>query len=275
MGFTYDQLKAITRTYAEGGEYMPALEEVCQSPRQRSLLDLFKRDGFKVWTEGNSKLPFLSFSGLPGEGHCPGAGECLDFCYSFKGWRNFAPFLRQFQNSRLLDSIAGRRHIVSELDKQLARRKFKGREVDVRLYVDGDYRNKGEIKFWMNVLRERPSVRAYCYSKSLHLFKEMKEEGYDFPPNFKLNLSTGGVYDGLHDELSAASFVRGRFAAGPVHGSPLNITRDEKLTLTQWAKAEFGGKAVVCPGRCGDCTKIGHICGLDQFKGYTVVIPKH
>lgn len=275
MSFTFDQLRAITKTYSEGGQYKSTLDAVCTTPRQKSLLALFKRDGFKVWTEGNSKLPFLSFSALPGEGHCPGAGECLKFCYSFKGWRNFAPFLRQFQNSRLLDTVAGRRFIVSELDKQLARRKYAGREVDVRLYVDGDYRSKGEIRFWMRVLRQRPNVRAYCYSKSLHLFKEMHTEGYKFPENFKLNLSTGGVYDGLHNELASAPFVRGRFAAGPVHGSPLHITRDQKVTLTKWAKSEFGGKAIVCPGECGSCTKIGHICGLDKFKGYTVVIPKH
>lgn len=275
MAFTFDQLKDIIRLYATGENYMDSLESVCTSPRQNSLLTLFKRDGFKVWAEGNSKLPFLSFSALPGENTCPGAGECLDFCYSFKSWRNFAPFLRQFQNSRLLDTEQGRGHIVASLDAQLARRKFRNRQVDIRLYVDGDFRSKSEILFWMDVLSERPNVRAYCYSKSLHLFKELSDSGYQFPENFKLNLSTGGKFDGLHDELQSADFVRGRFAAGPVHGSPLKITKGERLTLAKWAKETYGGKAVVCPGQCGDCTKIGHICGLDQFKGYTVVIPKH
>ncbi len=33
--------------------------------------------------KGNSKLPFAAFSTLPGI-TCPGAGECLEWCYSFK-----------------------------------------------------------------------------------------------------------------------------------------------------------------------------------------------
>jgi hypothetical protein len=35
---------------------------------------------------GNSKLPFVSFSTLPGV-TCPGAGDCIDFCYSYRAWR--------------------------------------------------------------------------------------------------------------------------------------------------------------------------------------------
>ena len=36
--------------------------------------------------DGNGKLPFYCFSSLPGV-TCPGAGSCLDWCYSFKAWR--------------------------------------------------------------------------------------------------------------------------------------------------------------------------------------------
>ena len=37
--------------------------------------------------KGNSKLPdFVAFSSLPAV-TCPGAGACLDFCYSFRAWR--------------------------------------------------------------------------------------------------------------------------------------------------------------------------------------------
>ena len=41
---------------------------------------------YNVFKVGNSKLPFLNFSTLPGS-TCPGAGECLNYCYSFKSWR--------------------------------------------------------------------------------------------------------------------------------------------------------------------------------------------
>lgn len=280
MPFTFPQLKAIVRTYANKGDFEPMLDEAFTTPHQKRLLAKLRERSYSVWTEGNAKLPFLSFSGLPGEGVCPGAGECLQFCYSFRSWRNTAPFMRQFQNSLLLDTVQGRRKIVNDLDAALNKRKFQkivkdGKHVDVRLYVDGDFRNTGEIRFWMRVLAERPHVRAYCYSKSLHLFKALSEQGFKFPPNFMLNLSTGGVHDGLHDSMQALPFVRGRFAAGPVHASPLKLDKAQKRVLTTWAKQEYGGKAVVCPGKCGDCTSAGHICGLNTFKGYTVVIPKH
>ena len=36
--------------------------------------------------DGNSKLPFAAFSSLPGV-TCPGAGDCLKWCYSFRSWR--------------------------------------------------------------------------------------------------------------------------------------------------------------------------------------------
>ena len=51
-----------------------------------------------VFTTGNVKLPFLSFSTLPGV-TCPGASSCLDYCYSFKAWRQPAAFFRQVQNT--------------------------------------------------------------------------------------------------------------------------------------------------------------------------------
>ena len=53
---------------------------------------------FKIFTKGNGKLPFYSFSSLPGV-TCPGAGDCLKFCYSFRSWRYPAAFFRQIQNT--------------------------------------------------------------------------------------------------------------------------------------------------------------------------------
>ena len=63
---------------------------------------------FSIFAEtGNVKLPFVSFSTLPGFS-CPGAGECLKFCYSYRAWRYPAGFLRQLQNTILLQTARGR-----------------------------------------------------------------------------------------------------------------------------------------------------------------------
>ena len=116
MAFTFNQLKDIVRTYANKGDYEPMLDATFTTPHQQRLLNKLRERSYSVWTEGNAKLPFLSWSSLPGEGVCPGAGECLQFCYSFRSWRNVAPFMRQFQNSVLLDTLEGRRKIVNDLE---------------------------------------------------------------------------------------------------------------------------------------------------------------
>ena len=59
--------------------------------RDLSKLKAFLLDGeprFSIMAkDGNGKLPFLAFSSLAGKGFCIGAGDCLNFCYSFKAWR--------------------------------------------------------------------------------------------------------------------------------------------------------------------------------------------
>ena len=58
----------------------------------------------KTFIKGNGKLPFLSFSTLPAV-TCPGAGDCLVYCYSYKAWRQPAAFFRQVQNTLLMHNF--------------------------------------------------------------------------------------------------------------------------------------------------------------------------
>ena len=51
---------------------------------------------YSIFVKGNQKLPFWAFSDLPAI-TCPGAGECLKWCYSFKAWRYPAAYFRQLQ----------------------------------------------------------------------------------------------------------------------------------------------------------------------------------
>ena len=153
---------------------------------------------FSIFSEkGNKKLPFYAFSSLPGF-DCPGAGECLysfgnarlpenfakGWCYSFKAWRYPAAFFRQLQNSLLLRSAAGRALIAKEFQEIPQGR-------TLRLYVDGDFANLTILRFWMDLLKERPDVRVagrnglegYGYSKSWDLFLTLEKQGYQFPEN--------------------------------------------------------------------------------------------
>lgn len=220
---------------------------------------------YNIFKIGNSKLPFLNFSTLPGE-TCPGAGSCLNYCYSFKAWRYPASFFSQCQNTLLM--INNFKTIENELNKILSTNKFKNMtKIDFRLYVDGDFNNFQDLINWMELLKKLPQISAYGYSKSLNLFLSLSDENYQFPNNYVLNLSNGGVFDSLHKFLIKLPFVRGNFEG-------LNIKKDTKLSEIK--KTYPNKKVFLCPGVCGSCTKIGHACGnLDTFKDYSIIIPIH
>ena len=240
-----------------------------------------KGSPFTVFAEGNSKLPFLSFSALPGVRFCPGAGDCAKWCYSFSAWRYPAAFCRQVQNTILLSSDSGRLHIMSELDAQLRRPKYRALEsVDFRLYVDGDFRSVADVDFWMETLEMRPQLAAYGYSKSFaelteyHYLTE-SDYRYTWPSNYILNVSSGHRHSPeVVEAVERLPITRGRFVAVPMptrarhsdHGD-----REHQKAL----RAVYGRSAFTCPGECGDCTPSGHACGSERFRGIDIIIAAH
>ena len=248
----------------EAGKLHPASNEL-NVIKFNSWLKFGGKLPFNVFKVGNSKLPFLNFSTLPGS-TCPGAGACLDYCYSFKSWRYPAAFFGQCMNTLLMRenfSIIG-----SELKKITSSPKFsKLEKIDFRLYVDGDFSNYQEIINWMQLLEKLPKIAAYGYSKSLNLFLDLSDQQFNFPKNYVLNLSNGGKFDVLHKFLVNLPFVRGNFEG-------LNIVKGTKLSEIK--KTYPNKKVFLCPGTCGDCTSVGHACGnLDVFKDYSIVLPIH
>lgn len=222
--------------------------------------------GIPAWTiikaNGNSKLPFYAFSVLPGV-TCPGAGDCLEYCYSFKAWRFPDAFFRQAQNTLLM-----------RFDLNSIKTAFNNMPVgvDFRLYVDGDFSNQSDITFWFTQLNTRADIKAYGYSKSFDIILAYKGE---YPSNYKLNISSGHNSDA--DTIAKVK--------------QLGITRGEFITVSIGRKvknSEFGTKSVndairfnsnskvfPCPGKCGSCTGKGHACGMDKLTGVTIAIAIH
>ncbi len=219
--------------------------------------------------EGNVKLPFVAFSTLPVV-TCPGAGECAGistrggapdlsraFCYSLRAWRYPAAFLRQCQNTLLLRF--NRRAIIDAF-------KALPEGITFRLYVDGDFDSEATALFWFNLLRQRPDVACYGYSKSWGIIEKLEGQ---VPPNYALNLSSGGIDDddaAFRARLRALPFVRGDFLALPVVGDFAEgfarYADPEYHRAVRAAAAAAGlGKVFSCPGQCGACTGAGHACG--------------
>lgn len=237
--------------------------------RELSKLRAFLDDGMPRWSifaKGNSKLPFIAFSALPGKGFCPGAGDCLNFCYSFKSWRYPAAFCRQVQNTVLLSTLQGRAHIEAAFSK------FAGNPITLRLYVDGDFRNVDDVAFWFDLLRDNPDVSAYGYSKS---FDQLLAYKGQFPENYVLNISGGHRHQKKTvDRVKALPITRGEFVAVPMP-SPVKSSDHGKRDHQKALRAQYGRKAFTCPGKCGECTTTAHACGSKRFKDVDIIIAVH
>ena len=119
---------------------------------------------------------------------CPGRGECAAWCYSLKSWRNPNALGRQVSNSMLLRAQAGRDLIAAEFSRL--------KTETVRLYVDGDFHSKENLTFWMDLIKTRPDIQVYGYSKSWVEFVALHLSGYAWPENYLLNLSGGSRFAG-------------------------------------------------------------------------------
>lgn len=217
---------------------------------------------------GNSKLPFVSFSSLPGV-TCPGAGECLDFCYSFRAWRYPAAFARMAQNAYLMKYAQDQ---IVYAFSSIAKARPEG--FDFRLYVDGDFANGGDVAFWMQLLDKTPNARAYGYSKSFHALL-----GYDivgkWPSNYQLNISGGhNAHPTMITAVKTLPIVRGEFIAVRI-GKKVKSTDHGKPETVKALRAAFIEKAFPCPGTCGSCTGKGHACGMQALKGVPIIIAMH
>lgn len=233
------------------------------------LADVFN-DGeprFSVFAMGgNSKLPFVAFSSLPGV-TCPGAGACLDFCYSYRAWRYPAAFARQCQNAFMLrfcrDSLRAQfRSIASQRPDGF----------DFRLYVDGDFSSVSDVEFWMDCLRAAPSCRAYGYSKS---FAVLLAYAGMWPENYMLNVSSGhNSGPDVVDRVMALPITRGEFRAVSL-GRTVKSSEHGTAAVNAELRAAVQEKVFPCPGKCGTCTGAGHACGLPQLRGRIIAIAVH
>lgn len=221
---------------------------------------------YSVFTIGNSKLPFISFSVLPGV-TCPGAGDCLQFCYSFRAWRYPAAFMRQCQNTILMRF--NQDAIVSALDTIVSTMPD---GFDMRLYVDGDFASVSDVTFWFDVLNQNPTIRAYGYSKS---FDAILAYAGAWPTNYQLNISGGhNANEDTIARVKALPITRGEFIAVSI-GRKINSKDHGTPSVNRALREAYKIKAFTCPGKCGSCTGKGHACGMSTLKGLPIIIAMH
>ena len=238
------------------------------------LADIFasKRPLYSIFAlGGNSKLPFVSFSSLPGV-TCPGAGDCINFCYSFRAWRYPAAFARMVQNAYLMRFAS---HTIVEAFKDIAAARDQG--FDFRLYVDGDFSGGNDVAFWMQLLKATTNARAYGYSKSFAALL-----GYDvaynseWPTNYQLNISGGhNASIAMVNYVKDLPITRGEFIAVSIGRKVKGTDHGTPATNAALRAAMPNVKIFPCPGTCGTCTGKGHACGMPQLKHRVIAIAMH
>lgn len=230
---------------------------------------------FSIFVEdGNVKLPFAAFSSMAII-DCAGYGECGKWCYSKTAWRHPNAWGRQVANSMLLRSEAGRALITAAFHKL--------KSPILRLYVDGDFHSKECLEFWMDLIKSRPEIQVYGYSKSWVEFIALKLSGYTWPVNYTLNLSSGSRHDDtLRGLMATLPVTRGEFIAVPVAAHHMKTKayqskrNDGHVEYAKDVRQSAGKRVFVCPGRCGDCLPDGtHACGSSRMKGVTIAIGVH
>ena len=237
--------------------------------RELSKLKTLITTGAPQWAifrlDGNSKLPFAAFSSLPGV-TCPGAGDCLKWCYSFRAWRYPAAFCRMAQNAHLL------RHHPENLSDAFH---ALPRDITLRLYVDGDFASVADVRFWMENLRKRPDIAAYGYSKSFNELLTYHRDWPYWPKNYLLNLSGGHAHGpDTVAKMKSLPITRDQFDAVSI-GRKVKSSDHGKRETNAAIRQAVSGKVFPCPGKCGSCTPKGHACGSESFRGIRIAIAVH
>jgi hypothetical protein len=247
----------------------------------KRVLDYMKGETDKnpfqiIKADGNKKVPFFCWSVLPVY-MCPGKGDCAKWCYSLGSWRHAAAYWRQVQNTFLIRFYPER--VVDAFYAMPD-------GADFRLYVDGDFHDDWAVDFWFKLLRSRPDIKCYGYSKS---WDELFRYPGKYPDNYLLNVSNGGRERFVTlAELMTLPIVRGKFIAVDIPESVTKgLTMEEKFASKAYHDAvrqagrDLGlKKTLSCKGFCGSCVKDedgnnSHACGDRRFVGINILIGKH
>jgi hypothetical protein len=184
--------------------------------------------------KGNAKLgkEITTFS-LPAGWTCPGASQCLAKANRDTGriddgklqaFRCFAASAEaaytNVRESRWhnFDLLKGKTReemrdlILSSLPEEAS---------IVRVHVSGDFFSEGYFLAWADVSKERPKVKFYAYTKSIHIWEKVVSQ---VPSNLVLTASEGGKFDDRINGFKRAKVV---FSEDEASALGLQIDHDD------------------------------------------------
>lgn len=178
-----------------------------------------RRDGIWTWTlpAWVTKLPDGRVVNV-----CPSAGACKNLCYARNGTYLFRN-VREAHQRNLALTLDHLEEWRDQMISELSRKKFRpsgeprfaddrdrlilddwtGRWLDqggaaVRVHDSGDFYSDEYLDAWIEIARSVPDVLFYAYTKEVPRVKDRARAG-DFPTNFRIILSLGGIHDHMID----------------------------------------------------------------------------
>ncbi|WP_327591375.1 hypothetical protein OHA25_60600 (plasmid) [Nonomuraea sp. NBC_00507] len=174
----------------------PPAKQASAHERPRRLLtqnSRLRRIGVWNWT-----LPALG-ARLP-DGRtistCPAAGACASICYARYGAYTW-PDVRAKHLANLAFVIEDPRGWEQAMLAELASRRLA--EGRVRIHDAGDFFSDPYLERWISIIRARPNVFFYCYTKEVLRFQRLVEPQRKSLPNFLWAYSLGGRQDNCLD----------------------------------------------------------------------------
>lgn len=125
---------------------------------------------------------------------CPSAGVCAQACYARHGSYTWPQVkAKHYKNlAYVLDDLTGwEEAMLAELSAPKLRGGW------VRIHDSGDFFSDAYLAAWLRIMRARPEVSFYAYTKEVSRFRRLVEP--DPPENFWWVFSLGGTQDHLLD----------------------------------------------------------------------------
>lgn len=170
---------------------------------------------FLKFSQGNAKLKQRLIFSLPAGKTCPGAVFCKSFavlqdngkrkiqdgkqtefrCFAASSEVQYdAVYNLRANNMELLMRSVIEGSMVDLINTSVQHHRKKNTKL-VRIHESGDFFSRGYLNAWIEVAKQNPDLKFYCYSKSLDFFLDVV-----LPENFYLTASYGGKFDHLIDQ---------------------------------------------------------------------------
>ena len=130
---------------------------------------------------------------------CPQAKDCVAGCYARQGAYRFSNVAKKHHRN-LETALSPEFESVLQLDlnKAIKQSDRKKQSPLIRVHDSGDFFSLDYTLTWLRVMRLNPKVKFYAYTKSVELFKDLRDNFDLTPPtNFSLIYSLGGKQDSL------------------------------------------------------------------------------